>query len=148
MNIRIKIGRPGEEDVVILRDRSRWNWSAWLASTESAVKAVRAAIDGRTITREAADGHAWLRRCGVTSNEQFQDLEQHLPQLRQPMGASNSRRCQKCGHRIWGKMALLTRLGSDCRRGNPARRAVRQMRAWMSIQTMRARETVQAMAEA
>jgi hypothetical protein len=129
MNIRIVIGRNGEEDLVVLADRSSWTWGAWLNRTEQAVKAVRAALAENRITPDAQSAHGWLKQCGVTSREQFEDLERHLPQLRQPMSAANGRRCRKCSSRIWGKMALLTGLGSECRRGkNRARKAFRELR--------------------
>ena len=130
MDIKIVIGRNGNEDTVVLADKSRLPWSKWLRRTVLAVKALRAALDESRITPEAQAGHAWLKLCGVTSREQFEDLECHLPQLCQSMNAANGRRCRKCGSRIWGKMALLTGIGSECRRGgNKARKAFKQLRS-------------------
>jgi hypothetical protein len=130
MDVKIILGRNGDEDIVVLKDRSRWMWTAWLNRTEHAVRAVRAALDEQRITPEAQEGHGWLKLCGVVTREQFEDLERHLPQLRREMCAANGRRCHKCGARIWGKMALLTGLGSECRRGGiPARQVFRQLRS-------------------
>jgi hypothetical protein len=129
MNIKIVLGKDGAEDTVVLADKARWTWPAWLNRTERAVKSVRAAFDANRITPEAQAAHGWLKLCGVTTREEFEDLERHLPQLRQPMSAANGRRCRKCGSRVWGKMALLTGLGSECRRGgNQARKAIRVLR--------------------
>ena len=125
MNIRIKLGVNGDDDIVVLPDRSRWMWSAWLKRTEQAVKAVRAAFNSNTITPEAIAGRAWLVRCGVTERPQFEDLERHLPQLRLPADRTNTQRCVRCGSRIWGRQALLTGLGSRCRTAR--RSAVRAM---------------------
>lgn len=129
MNIKIILGKNGNEDTVVLTDRSRVNWSAWLARTEQAVKAVRAAFDENKITPAAIEGRRWLELCGVRGRKEFEDLERHLPQLGMPMGAANGRRCKKCGSKIWGKMALITGLGSECRRGGgKANKAVRELR--------------------
>ena len=124
MNVRISIGNHGDEDTVILSDGSRCAWSKWMTRTEQAVKAVRTALNEKQITPAA---HGWLKLCGVENAKQFEDLERHLPQLRQPMSSANGRCCIKCRSRIWVRMALLTGLGSECRRGeNRARWATKQ----------------------
>ncbi len=130
MEIRIVLAKNGDEDTVILKDRSLWEWTAWLKRTERAVAIVRAALDANRVTPAAQSAHAWLGLCGVTTQAQFEDLERHLPQLRLPMSAANGRRCRKCGAKIWGKLALVTGLGSECRRGgNRAAKQVRELRA-------------------
>lgn len=128
MNVKIIIGKNGEEDMVKLTDGTGHMWSGWLRRTEQAVSTMRAAIDEKRISPEAQAAHAWLVRCGVATHTQFADLEAHLPQLRMPMSAANGRRCQKCGSKIWGKQALLTGLGSECRRGSNLKKTERAAR--------------------
>lgn len=128
MNVKIIVGETSEQDVVVLANGARYQWSAWLKMTELSVKSVRAAFDANAVTRDAIAGRNWLHSCGVNSRADFEDLEKHLPQLRQPMSGQNARRCVVCGSRIWGKESLLTGVGSGCRRDNHATKTMRAMR--------------------
>ena len=134
MNIRVILGKNGDEDKVILSDRSRWTWSVWLKQTELAVKTVRSVLTKRKTAPGLFQAYAWLVRCGIKTQRDFDDLEKHLPKLHRSMNVANGRRCLKCNSRIWGKEALLTGLGSSCRHGgNRARRLVRDLRSRFQI---------------
>lgn len=133
----IKIIPTPEGDTVELRGAPhvRLSWDAWLRSTETAVKAIRRALDAKTwdnvtyaMYRSAAEGATWLSACGVTDRADFESLEQRLPLMHRAATPANAMRCRRCNSRIWGREALATGLGSCCRRGG-ASHAVRALRA-------------------
>lgn len=116
-------------DIVTLDDGLRLRWSHWLTTTERAVHSIRTVLDTPRLVRTeeqvvaAMAGRRWLARCGVLTLDRFLDLEKHLPLLRLPPDPARSRKCRRCGAPIWGRLALLTGLGSECRRGRTGRAA-------------------------
>lgn len=108
-------GNP-DEDIVVLCNGQRYRWIEWLGLTTKAVSRVRAALDTQTRSWEADWGHDWLVLCGIKTKEDFETFEKQLPLLQSDSSARAVRICTHCGSKIWGREALVTGLGSKCRK--------------------------------
>ena len=126
LSVRIKIDPDDRDrDIVTLENGEAYHFCTWLRGVELAVRLLRRALStptGRltsTIYNQAAWGRAFLDKCGVKTEEDFQYLESGLlPKLKLPPDSPRAaRRCRICGSRIWGRESLLTGIGSECRHG-------------------------------
>ena len=115
---------PERGDIVRLSGSPRveMEWDAWIATTERAVKIVAAILDSApgTVTDEMiANGRQariWLSACGVKTETEFHDLSKRIPLLKlQPDDPHAFTRCRVCRSKIWGRMSLITGVGSECR---------------------------------
>jgi len=146
LKVTIKVAENRDRDVVTLANGSQYYFPAWLAATERAARFAKMFIElpDHTATKEqCTEFYAackWLHWCGVRMDGDFDGdvkalLDEILPKLRMPADSPMaSARCAKCGSRIWGREAVVTGLGSECRS--------KRVRAEKLIRVLNRRETL------